>query len=195
MHAAFLEQSPTQTAKVEAFLNANSDTESTGQYNFASTSVSVSGYSVLRLEGVLGTSTIDGTGNMEAYWLVTVRWNAGGSSVAAQLTSVIAPGDGPVHDPVRKPFDTLIPVPSGASNAVVNVRLMASVQKPVQNVYRKIGITASNLKATGLNADDTESIFLDRYHILDRPHVVTVKDGSGTRLQSTRYRYGRFKPR
>ena len=43
-----------------------------------------------------------------------------------------------------------------------------------------------------MSADDPEDVFLENVHILDRPHVVTVKDGSGTRLQSTRHRYGRF---
>ena len=77
MHAAFLERSPTQTAKVEAFVNANSRLESTGRYDFTSTSFDVSNYTALRLKGLLRTSTIDGPGLMVASWLVTVRWNAG----------------------------------------------------------------------------------------------------------------------
>ena len=192
LHAAFLERSPTQTAKVEAFVNANSRLESTGRYDFTSTSFDVSDYTALRLEGLLRTSTIDGPGRMVASWLVTVRWNAGGTSLAAQLDHTVSVEDGPIHFPVRKPFDAVIPVPSGASSAVVNVRLQASVRHPEQSTYRKIGITASKLQATGLSAEDPESVFLDGRHILDRPHVVTVKDGSGTRLQSTRHRYGLF---
>ena len=35
-------------------------------------------------------------------------------------------------------------------------------------------------------------MYLEGAHILDRPHVITVKDGSGSRLQSTKYRYGRY---
>ena len=192
LHAAFLERSPTQTAKVEAFVNANSRLESTGRYDFTSTSFDVSDYTALRLEGLLRTSTIDGPGLMTASWLVTVRWNAGGTSLAAQLDHTVSAEDGPIHFPVRKPFDAVIPVPSGASSAVVNVRLQASVRHPEQSTYRKIGITASKLQAMGLSAEDPESVFLDGRHILDRPHVVTVKDGSGNRLQSSRHRYGLF---
>ena len=192
LHAAFLERSPTQTAKVEAFVNANSRLESTGQYDFTSTSFNVSNYTALRLKGLLRTSAIDGPGLMTASWIVTVRWNAGGSSLAAQLDHSVSAEDGPIHFPVHKPFEAVIPVPSGARSAVVNVQLKASVRHPEQSRYRKIGITASRLQATGLSAEDPESVFLDGRHILDRPHVVTVKDGSGNRLQSTRHRYGLF---
>ena len=192
LHAAFLERSPTQTAKVEAFVNANSRLESTGRYDFTSTSFDVSNYTALRLKGLLRTSAIDGPGLMVASWLVTVRWNAGGSSVAADLTHTVSVEDGPIHYAVRKPFDVVIPVPAGASSADVNVQLTASVRHPEQSRYRKIGITASKLQATGLSAEDAESVLLDGRHILDRPHVVTVRDGSGTRLQSNRHRYGLF---
>ena len=112
--------------------------------------------------------------------------------MAADLNHTVSVGDGPIHYDVRKPFDVVIPVPTGASSADVNVRLTASVRHPEQSTYRKIGITASKLQATGLSAEDAESVLLDGRHILDRPHVVTVKDGSGTRLQSSRHRYGLF---
>ena len=191
VHAAFLSRDDPPTASVEAFLNAGSGAESTGVYDFASRRFSVSDYDGVRIRGVLGTDQLQGGDNMYANATVTVVWKGGGFSAAGSLTHNV-PVSGGLTGPKKKPFDVLVPVPANADSAHVNLELHAAVYKPGQPVYRKIRIYARDIEVTGMSADDPESVFLKSAHILDRPHVVTVRDGSGTRLQSTRHRYGRF---
>ncbi len=193
-HAAFLSSGANPTASVEAFLNAGSDTESAGFYDFEGSLFSVAGTDVLRIRGVLGTDQLQGGDNMYAGATVNVGWKDGGYRPAASLTHVV-PVAGGLPDPKEESFDVLVPVPSSTDSAHVNLALHAAVYKPRQTVYRKIRIYAKDMTLTGLSADDSEDVFLESAHILDRPHVVTVEDGSGTRLQSTRYRYGRFNVR
>ena len=190
-HAAFLSTGDRPVASVEAFLNADSGSESTGFYNFEGSRFPVSGHDALRIRGVLGTDQLQGGDNMYAGVTVTVDWKSGGSRPAASLTHVVPLGGGR-PDPQEKTFDVVMPVPSTADSARVNLTMYAGVYKPQQSVYRKIRVYARDLQVTGLAADDPEDVFLEGAHILDRPHVVTVKDGSGNRLQSTRHRYGRF---
>ena len=191
VHAAFLGSGDPVAATVEAFLNADSGIESTGVYDFEGRPFSVSGADVLRIRGVLGTDRLQGGDNMYAAATVTVDWKDGGSSVAGSLMHNVPAGGGP-PDPKEASFDILLPVPSSADSAHVNLELRAAVYKEAQPVYRRIRVYAKDIEVTGLSSGDPEAAFLERAHILDRPHVVTVKDGSGNKLQSTRYRYGRF---
>ncbi|MYH19760.1 MAG: hypothetical protein F4132_11695, partial [Gemmatimonadetes bacterium] len=190
-HAAFLSSGDPPTASVEAFLNADSAIESTGFYDFEGRRFSVSGHDALRIRGVLGTDQLQGGDNMYAGVTVTAQWNRGGSRPAASLTHVVPLGGGR-PDPQEKTFDVLMPVPSSADSARVNLTMYAGVYKPQQAVYRKIRVYARDIQVTAMSADDPEDVFLEGAHILDRPHVVTVRDGSGSKLQSTRHRYGRF---
>ena len=190
-HAAFLSSGDPPTASVEAFLNADSAIESTGFYDFEGRRFSVSGRDGLRIRGVLGTDQLQGGDNMYAGVTVNVAWKNAGSRPAASLTQVVPLGGGR-PDPQEKPFDVLMPVPSSADSARVNLTMYAGVYKPQQAVYRKIRVYAKDIQVTTMSADDPEDVFLEGAHILDRPHVITVKDGSGTKLQSTRHRYGRF---
>ncbi|MYG14999.1 MAG: hypothetical protein F4207_01040, partial [Gemmatimonadetes bacterium] len=190
-HAAFLSTGDPPTASVEAFLNADSAIESSGFYDFAGRRFSVSGRDALRIRGVLGTDQLQGGDNMYAGVTVTVAWKNAGSRPAASLTQVV-PLAGGRPDPEEKSFDVLMPVPSSAESARVNLTMYAGVYKPQQAVYRKIRVYAKDIQVTGMSADDPEDVFLKGAHILDRPHVVTVRDGSGTKLQSARHRYGRF---
>ncbi len=190
-HAAFLSSGDPPVASVEAFLNADSAIESTGFYDFEGRRFSVSGHDALRIRGVLGTDQLQGGDNMYAGVTVTVAWKNAGSRPAASLTQVVPLGGGR-PDPQEKTFDVLMPVPSSADSARVNLTMYAGVYKPQQAVYRKIRVYARDIQVTAMSADDPEDVFLEGAHILDRPHVVTVRDGSGNRLQSTRYRYGRF---
>ena len=194
VHAAFLSSGDPPTASVEAFLNADSDIESTGVYDFTTGRFSVSGADVLRIRGIFGTDQLQGGDNMYASATVTVGWKGGGS-YAASLFMQNVPIGGGLPDPKEESFDVLLPVPSGTDSAHVNLELHAAVYKEAQAVYRKIRVYAKDIEVTGMSAEDPEDVFLEKAHILDRPHVVTVKDGSGTRLQSTRYRYGRFNER
>ena len=191
VHAAFLSRDDPPTASVEAFLNAGSGTESAGFYDFEGRRFSVSGTDVLRIRGVLGTDQLQGGDNMYAGVTVTVDWKDGGYRPAASLIHVV-PVAGGLPDPKEESFDVLVPVPSSTDSARVNLTLYAGVYKPQQAVYRKIRVYAKDIQVAGMSADDPDDVFLENAHILDRPHVVTVKDGSGARLQSTRYRYGRF---
>ncbi len=191
VHAAFLSPGDPPTASVEAFLNAGSSIESTGVYDFEGRRFSVSGTDALRIRGVLGTDQLQGTGNMYAGATVTVDWKDGGSRVAGSLTRQV-PAARRLPRPKEESFDVLVPVPSNTDSAHVTLELHAGVYKLQQAVYRKIRVYARDLEVTAMSADDPEDVFLENVHILDRPHVVTVKDGSGTRLQSTRHRYGRF---
>ncbi|MYH17773.1 MAG: hypothetical protein F4132_01545 [Gemmatimonadetes bacterium] len=190
-HAAFLGSGDQPVASVEAFLNADSAIESTGFYDFEGRRFSVSGHDALRIRGVLGTDQLQDGDNMYAGVTVTVAWKNAGSRPAASLTQVVPLGGGR-PDPQERTFDVLMPVPSSADSARVNLTMYAGVYKPQQAVYRKIRVYARDIQVTVLAADDPEDVFLERAYILDRPHVVTVRDGSGSRLQSTRHRYGRF---
>ena len=190
-HAAFLSSGDPPVASVEAFLNADSNIESTGFYDFNGQRFSVAGFDVLRIRGVLGTDQLQGGDNMYAGVTVNVAWKVGGYRSAASMTHVV-PSAGGLPDPKEESFDVLVPVPSITDSARVNLTMYAGVYKPQQSVYRKIRVYAKDIQVTGMRADDPEDVFLERAHILDRPHVVTVKDGSGNRLQSTRHRYGRF---
>ena len=190
-HAAFLSSGDPPTASVEAFLNADSGSESSGFYDFAGRRFSLSGHDALRIRGVLGTDQLQGGDNMYAGVTVTVAWKNAGSRPAASLTQVV-PLAGGLPGPEVKSFDVLMPVPSSADSARVNLTMYAGVYKPQQAVYRKIRVYARDIQVTAMSADDPEDVFLESAHILDRPHVVTVKDGSGNRLQSIRHRYGRF---
>ena len=190
-HAAFLSSGDPPVASVEAFLNADSAIESSGFYDFAGRRFSVSGHDALRIRGVLGTDQLQGGDNMYAGVTVNVAWKNAGSRPAASLTQVVPLGGGR-PDPQEKTFDVLMPVPSSADSARVNLTMYAGVYKPQQAVYRKIRVYARDLQVTAMSADDPEDVFLEGAHILDRPHVVTVRDGSGSKLQSTKYRYGRF---
>ena len=194
VHAAFLSSGDPPTASVEAFLNADSGIESTGVYDFEGRRFSVSGTDVLRIRGSIGTDQLQGGDNMYASATVTVDWKDGGSYAAGSFAQNVPVGSG-LPDPKEESFDILVPVPANADSAHIDLNLHAAVYKPLQNVYRKIRIYAKDIEVTGMSADDPEDVFLERAHILNRPHVVTVKDGSGTRLQSTRYRYGRFNER
>ena len=191
VHAAFLSPGDPPTASVEAFLNAGSGIESTGVYDFEGRRFSVSGTDVLRIRGVLGTDQLQGAGNMYAGATVTVDWKDGGSHTAGSLIHNV-PLAGGLPGPKEEAFDVLVPVPSSTDSARVNLKLHAAVNKPQQAVYRKIRVYARDLEVTAMSADDPEDAFLLRSHILDRPHVVTVKDGSGKRIQADRHRYGRF---
>ncbi|MCY3770583.1 MAG: hypothetical protein OXG98_00965, partial [Gemmatimonadetes bacterium] len=191
VHAAFLSRDDPPTATVEAFLNADSGIESVGVYDFEGRRFAVTDHDVLRIRGVLGTDQLQGTGNMYARAVVTVDWKDGGSYAAGSFTHNVPAGGG-LPDPQEKTFDVLVPVPSGTDSARVSLELRAAVHKPQQAVYRKIRVYAKDIVVTGMSSGDPEDVFLERAHILDRPRVVTVKDGSGRRLQSTRYRYGRF---
>ena len=191
VHVAFLSRDDPPTASVEAFLNAGSATESAGFYDFTGSLFSVAGFDVLRIRGVLGTDQLQGGDNMYAGVTVNVDWQKGGYRPAASLTHVV-PSAGGLPDPKEESFDVLVPVPSITDSARVNLTMYAGVYKPQQSVYRKIRVYAKDIQVTGMRADDPEDVFLERAHILDRPHVVTVKDGSGSRLRSTRHRYGRF---
>ena len=190
-HAAFLSSEDPPTASVEAFLNADSAIESSGFYDFEGRRFSVSGHDALRIRGVLGTDQLQGGDNMYAGVTVTAQWKNAGNRPAASLTQVVPLGGGR-PDPQEKTFDVLMPVPSSADSAQVNLTMYAGVYKPQQSVYRKIRVYARDIQVTAMSADDPEDVFLEGAHILDRPHVVTVRDGSGSRLQSTKYRYGRF---
>ncbi|MDE2726623.1 MAG: DUF6443 domain-containing protein, partial [Gemmatimonadota bacterium] len=190
-HAAFLSSGDPPVASVEAFLNADSAIESTGFYDFAGRRFSLSGHHALRIRGVLGTDQLQGGDNMYAGVTVNVAWKNAGNRPAASLTQVVPLGGGR-PSPQEKTFDVLMPVPSSADSARVNLTMYAGVYKPRQSVYRKIRVYAKDIQVTAMSADDPEAVFLEGAHILDRPHVVTVKDGSGNRLQSTRHRYGRF---
>ena len=190
-HAAFLSSGDPPVASVEAFLNADSAIESSGFYDFAGRRFSVSGHDALRIRGVLGTDQLQGGDNMYAGVTVNVAWKNAGSRPAASLTQVVPLGGGR-PDPQEKTFDVLMPVPSSADSARVNLTMYAGVYKPQQAVYRKIRVYAKDIQVTAMSADDPEDVFLEGAHILDRPHVVTVRDGSGSKLQSTKYRYGRF---
>ena len=194
VHAAFLSSGDPPTASVEAFLNADSGIESTGVYDFEGRRFSVSGADVLRIRGSIGTDQLQGGDNMYASATVTVDWKDGGSYAAGSFMQNVPVGSG-LPEPQEKIFDVLVPVPSGTDSAHVNLELHAAVYKEAQAVYRKIRVYAKDIEVTGMSADDPEDVFLERAHILNRPHVVTVKDGSGIRLQSTRYRYGRFNER
>ncbi len=191
VHAAFLSRDDPPTASVEAFLNAGLGIESTGFYDFEGRLFSVSGTDVLRIRGVLGTDQLQGGDNMYAGATVNVAWKDGGYRSAASMTHVV-PVAGGLPDPKEESFDVLLPVPSNTDSARVNLTMYAGVYKPQQAVYRKIRVYAKDFQVTGMSADDSEDVFLGKAHILDRPHVVTVRDGSGSRLQSTRHRYGRF---
>ncbi|MXW04498.1 MAG: hypothetical protein F4Z81_05455 [Gemmatimonadetes bacterium] len=190
-HAAFLSSGDPPVASVEAFLNADSAIESTGFYDFAGRRFSLSGHDALRIRGVLGTDQLQGGDNMYAGVTVNVAWKNAGSRPAASLTQVVPLGGGR-PDPQEKTFDVLMPVPSSADSARVNLTMYAGVYKPQQAVYRKIRVYARDLQVTAMSADDPEDVFLEGAHILDRPHVVTVRDGSGSKLHSRKYRYGRF---
>ena len=190
-HAAFLNSGDPPTASVEAFLNADSAIESTGFYDFEGRRFSVSGRDALRIRGVLGTDQLQGGDNMYAGVTVNVAWKNAGSRPAASLTQVVPLGGGR-PGPEVKSFDVLMPVPSSADSARVNLTMYAGVYKPQQSVYRKIRVYAKDIQVTAMSADDPEDVFLEGAHILDRPHVITVRDGSGSKLQSTKYRYGRF---
>ena len=190
-HAAFLSSGDPPVASVEAFLNADSGSESTGFYDFETRRFSVFGTNALRIRGVLGTDQLQGGDNMYAGVTVTAQWNRGGSRPAASLTQVV-PVAGGLSGPREKSFDVLMPVPSSADSASVKLTMYAGVYKPQQSVYRRIRVYARDIRATAMSADDPEDVFLEGAHILDRPHVVTVRDGYGNKLQSTRHRYGRF---
>ncbi|MCY3771229.1 MAG: DUF6443 domain-containing protein [Gemmatimonadetes bacterium] len=151
----------------------------------------MSGRDALHIRGVLGTDQLQGGDNMYAGVTVTVAWKNAGSRPAASLTQVV-PLAGGLPDPQERTFDVLMPVPSSADSARVNLTMYAGVYKPQQSVYRKIRVYAKDIRVTAMSADDPEAVFLEGAHILDRPHVVTVKDGSGNKLQSTGHRYGRF---
>ena len=191
VHAAFLSPGDPPTASVEAFLNAGSGIESAGVYDFEGRRFSVSGTDVLHIRGVLGTDQLQGGDDMYAGATVTVDWKDGGSHTAGSLIQHV-PVAGGLPGPKEESFDVLVPVPTDTDSARVNLELHAAVYKPQQGVYRKIRVYARDLEVTAMSADDPEDVFLENAHILDRPHVVTVKDGSGARLQSTRHRYGRF---
>ena len=191
VHGAFLSRDDPPTASAEAFLNAGSDIESTGVYDFTGRVFSVSGVDVLRIRGVLGTDQLQGAGNMYAAATVTVDWKDGGAREAGSLTRQV-PAARRLPRPKEETFDVLVPVPSDTDSARVNLQLHAAVYKPQQGAYRKIRVYAKDLQVTAMSADDPEDVFLLRSHILDRPHVVTVKDGSGKMIQAGRHRYGRF---
>lgn len=191
VHAAFLSTGDPPTASVEAFLNAGSDVESTGVYDFETRRFSVSGADVLRIRGVLGTDQLQGGDGMYANATVTVDWKDGGGYAAGSLTHNVPIGSGR-PGPKEESFDVLVPVPAGTDSAHVNLELHAAVYKPQQALYRKIRVYARDIEVTAISADDPEDVFLENAHILDRPHVVAVQDDFGRMMQSTRHRYGRF---
>ena len=176
---------------VQASRDSAAATDSEGVYNFRSADFPVSGHDVLRVAGVLGAEQLRGGDNMYADASVTIRWKSGGSYAAGSFSQSVPVGGGIVK-PERGAFDVLVPVPSGADSALVDVRLEAGVYKPAQNIYRQIRVYARDVEVTGLAAGDADEIYLDRAHILDRPRQVLVKDRNGKVLQATRYGYGRF---
>ncbi|MCY3772042.1 MAG: hypothetical protein OXG98_08485 [Gemmatimonadetes bacterium] len=190
VHAAFLGSGDPEAASVEAFLNAGSSVESVGVYDFEGGLFPAADHDVLRIRGTIGTDQLQGTGNMYAAATVTVDWKDGGSSVAGSFMQSVPSGAD--LSPEEAPFDVLVPVPASADSARVNLELHAAVYKPQQAVYRKIRVYAKDLEVTGLSSGDPEDAYLLSAHVLDRPHVVTVKDGSGRRIKADRYRYGRF---
>ena len=194
VHAAFLSSGDPPTASVEAFLNAGSGVESVGVYDFEGGLFPVSNHDVLRIQGTVGTDQLQGGDYMYAEATISIRWKDGGSFSAATFVHDIPSGGG-LPAPKEEAFDVLVPVSADTDSAQVNLELRAAVYKEAQPVYRRIRVYAKDIVVTGMSSGDPEDVFLQEAHILDRPHVVTVKDGSGTRLQSTRYRYGRFNER
>ena len=105
-HAAFLSSGDPPEASVEAFLNADSGSESTGFYDFEGRRFSVSGHDALRIRGVLGTDQLQGGDNMYAGVTVTAQWKNAGSRPAASLTQVVPLGGGrpgPAGKILRRP--------------------------------------------------------------------------------------------
>ncbi len=179
---------------VQAWVNADDNIESNGEYGYSTGSISVSNYAAVRLRGIFGTERVQGGDNMYASARLVVRWDVGGLREVHSFMQDIPSGGG-LQSATEEAFDVLVPVPSAASTFRLYAHLQAQVNKPAQTVNRNIGVYAKDVRVTVLSADDPEDVFLEQAHILDRPHVVTVKDGSGTKLRSTRYRYGKFNDR
>ncbi|MBI4550736.1 MAG: hypothetical protein HY710_00565, partial [Candidatus Latescibacteria bacterium] len=169
-------------------LGAGALGESHGIVTYPTSTWSVTSGAAYRIQGVVGCDQLQGS-NLFGSAEVRVVWSGTSwSSLAYQLLPVNLP---PTATRVR--FDKLVTVPSGATTASLDIILESGIAIQNGAPYRSMRAFADSLAITqvipGADATDADMIVA---RILDRPHVVTVKDGAGLAVRSTTVRYGVF---
>ena len=175
---------------VQAFRAPDVIGDSEIQVTYTTQSWSVS-YPAYRISGVVGIENPQGT-NLFSSAEVCVVWSVGGTQNLVLSTHTV-PAEGPTLSDSQLYYNEIALVPEGATSGYVQIILRSEVRKPAQSVYRSITTYTDDLMVQGMTigVDQTDVLLLEA-HILDRPHVVSVKDPAGTLLQQTTTRYGQF---